>query len=274
MKYSCHYSNKNSSILEFEEVIINYDFENIEIIQYLEEHKQQRTILLIRDIQSFIDKQFYTLLNAIKLKGINYNFAVLFYDIGRFEPINSNLIEAARNLEVDYFFGKVASTFDQLNYLISLGVSDVYITEELGFYCKEVADICHQANISVRAFPNVGQSSAPNTPALKKFFIRPEDVHSYEKYIDVLEFWGPDSRSGIYLKIYQRGVWFGNLDQLILDLGEEIDSKRILPIFGQQRANCHRKCAQGKKCTICNQIVKLSHSFEDKGIIINYPRNN
>jgi tetratricopeptide (TPR) repeat protein len=82
-------------------------------------------------------------------------------------------------LKLPWFSGLFAHTWDQLHYLISLGVSDIYVVEDLCFELPAVAKECHKHNIRVRVIPNVAQSSINASAPLKKFFIRPEDIDIY-----------------------------------------------------------------------------------------------
>jgi len=45
----------------------------------------------------------------------------------------------------------------------------------------------HDNNIKVRVFPNICQSSFKETPSIKTFFIRPEDIKYYSTFVDVFE---------------------------------------------------------------------------------------
>lgn len=81
-------------------------------------------------------------------------------------------------------------------------VTDVFITEQLGFEVDKVAEIVHSKDVQVRAFPNVAQVQYENLDDIYKFWIRPEDVELYEDYIDVLEFFGEPEKQKIYYDIY------------------------------------------------------------------------
>ena len=63
----------------------------------------------------------------------------------------------------------------------------MYICEELGFSLDKISDILHSNNIKVRVIPNICQSSFSETNSLLTFFIRPEDIKYYIKYVDVFE---------------------------------------------------------------------------------------
>jgi hypothetical protein len=173
-----------------------------------------------------------------------------------------------------YFFGFLITTFDQLNYIIDLGAKAVYLTEDICFELSSAKCLCEKHKVQIRAFPNVAQSSLKSAPALTKFFIRPEDVKYYEDVIDIFEFWGPLDRQFVLYKIYNKGLWFGDLKELILGLDIDFDSRRILPNFAELRKDCGRKCMKGKSCRICNSIFNISKLLEERHFIIRQNKNN
>ena len=104
---------------------------------------------------------------------------------------------------------------------------------------------------------------------MKKFFIRPEDLKEYEKYIDIIEFYNVDKQIDIYYDIYEnKKQWFGKLNEIILDFNSEIDNKYIIPRFAEMRIRCSKKCFKGKHCRRCNVIENLSNSLEKSKLIV------
>lgn len=267
MKYCCQYSNKIQLSI-FDEISIIYNRQDEQLIAFLQEHKNQRIILIIKDIEDFLQAQEWKKLDAIKEKYQDFNFTVCFGALQSFSEASDALHQCISNLSLPFFTGYIATNFDQLHYLLNLGVSDVYIAEDICFNLQKVKQVCSTFNIQTRAFPNVAQSGVKATPPLKKFFIRPEDVEEYSDVIDVLEFWGPTGRQEILHKIYTKGVWFGDLEPLILDFNLSFDSRRIVPGFAQARKVCDRKCMKGHSCTICDSVYNISKQLEEKNLII------
>lgn len=267
MNYCGQYSN-NINMTAFQEISIIYERQDAELIHFLQEHSQQRVILIIKDIDDFRQAEEWIKLNAIHDKFPEWNLAVCFNEVGSFREVSETLQLCMNNLKIPFFTGYLATNFDQLNYLCSLGVSDIYIGEDICFDLQRVKLICNKHNVKVRTFPNVGQCSVKAGPALKKFFIRPEDVEEYSDVIDVLEFWGPLNRQETLLKIYNKGVWYGDLKDLLLDFNLSFDSRRIIPGFARIRKSCGRKCMKGEFCTICDKIYNISEKLADNNIII------
>ena len=267
MQYAVNYC-KGAKMEPFAEIIINYNRQDMELLTFLENHPNQRIILSIKqnDIISFHEAQGWRQLNVIYDK---YPFiAVRFEDLGAFHQLTSIEEECIKELTVPYFFGAIVTTFDQLQYFLTQGVCAIYVAEDICFSLTWVKQLCKEKNVQVRAFPNIAQANVRAVPALKKFFIRPEDVNIYEDVIDILEFWGPIERQEVLYRFYSKGRWFGNLRDLILDLDIEFDSRRILPEFAQMRKICNRKCMRGEPCEVCERILSISKKLENHHLII------
>jgi ribosomal protein L44E len=124
----------------------------------------------------------------------------------------------------------------------------------------------------IRCFCNICQSTWADTPSLKTFFIRPEDIPFYSNYVDTFLF-AVDERDHVRIntlyKIYaKQQKWFGQLKELILRYTGEEDSRFILPIFAEKRSKCGKKCILDNPCQICDRIVTLGDSIRAKNLII------
>lgn len=273
MKYCLRYYRESKSIKRYDEISIIYENQTIlDLEDFIKKYEGQRIIINIT-LNNFIEKRLWMDIDALYSKYPNIAVCFIIYN-------NHLLTEeekgAIANLSAPYFFSTSIATWDQLHYYLNLGASDVYVTEDLGFDIEAVARIVHEHNVIVRVYPNVAQSSVKETPGLRKFFIRPEDVELYAPYIDVFEFWGEISRQDILFHIYSNlKKWFGNLNELILDLNYDIDSRSIFPIFAQFRLNCRKDCLRGaKKCHICNAIDNLSKTLSENNYIFTTKKND
>jgi hypothetical protein len=79
----------------------------------------------------------------------------------------------------------------------------MYICEELGFSLDKISKILHDNNVRVRVFPNICQSSFPETPSIKTFFIRPDDITVYATFVDVFELISDKERQRVLYKVYK-----------------------------------------------------------------------
>lgn len=274
MKYCCKYSN-NIKVDTFQEISIQYNRQDRELIEFLKAHKDVKINLIITDIQDFYKAKGWQLLNAIKCEHPDYNFSVCFGESSRFNSVSEEMRACMDNLEnIPYFTGYAITNFEQLNYILKFGISEVYLAEEICFDLRRAKSICKQHRVSIRAYANIAQSNVHDSAAMMKFFIRPEDVTALEQYIDVLEFWGSIDRQEVLLRIYSRGVWFGDLQDLILDFNFSLDSRRVAPDFAYFRANCERKCLRGDKCDFCTRILSIAQKLEQQNLFIREKRAN
>ena len=269
MNYCLRYTNSSKTMIkEAEEISIIYDKNDTALPAFIEKHADKRINLIIEHPEESLDDFEIKKLNAIAEKYSDTAIHICLYELRKCAPVADELFALMGNSTLPWFTGNMITTWDALHYFISLGVSDVYIAEVLGFEITLVADVCHKANVKVRAIPNVAQSSINQTPDLKKFFIRPEDMELYSKYIDTVEFWGELRQQDVFYKIYKGGKWYGNLKEIIFSFNEDLDSHRVLPVFGKARLGCDKRCLKGFNCSICESIKSIQEQMKEQNLII------
>ena len=140
----------------------------------------------------------------------------------------------------------------------------MYIAEAMGFELAAIAEIVKPYGAKIRVYPNVAQASRRETKGLMKFWIRPEDIEIYEKYIDVCEFFYDEyEKQEIYYKIYKDDKkWLGDLSELIIGLESGFDSTCIVPRFAHKRTKCGRACMKGDKCKMCHRVIELAKTLK------------
>lgn len=184
----------------------------------------------------------------------NYkNFKVAFY------YHNESALELVQHYNLPFFFLDSVTNIDTLYGLMAYKPTDMYICEDLGFNLEKISDILHSNNIRVRVYPNICQSSFPTTPSLQTFFIRPEDIPFYEKYVDVFELIADEERQFVIYKAYFENTWFGKIKELIPTFKDELDSRYLVSFFGMFRVNCGKRCLyKPGSCNICGELTKNS----------------
>lgn len=250
MKYAIRFYNGCRVLNRASEIILRYDEIHHKLVSYVDEYTQgQRIVLDITgyDSETILEDN----LNIWKqTKEKHRKLAV------KLNESQIYLMEDLHKAEIDYFLDTKVDTLDKLYALSILGVSDVYICNELGFNLKDISKYCRNRNINIRVYPNIAQSSCEQFEIdnFKKFFIRPEDVYLYENYIDIFEFYTDrlDKQSVLY-DIYKDEKWLGDLSQLILGLQENIVNTAILPDFAEARIGCRKRCVL-EQCGICDRI--------------------
>ncbi len=271
MKYCVYYKPGFRYAKEVDELIITYNRRDTSLQDFLREHPDQRILIYVADPQDFWDNKCQNYFFAMQKQGNFPKFALVFpkYDGG----ITKKIIEAliTDEVKIPYFFELPATSWDTLQGYLDLGVSDVYIAEELGFSMAAVSRVCKERGCQVRCYPNVAQSSWTGTPAMKKFFIRPEDVKRYEEYVDVLEIWGRSESLETMYRIYAKDQrWAGPLKELITSFDPSIDVNNacIDHWFAMRRMSCDKRCNKGYYCDTCNAIVKLANVLEQYNVIV------
>ena len=259
MKYCLNYNKDtehSKSIQNVDEWTIVYNSKDNTLLDFLNLHKDKRINIYIKEEN--IDFKFLTELCEkfknvyIKLKG-DYYFNIVKENKPNFR----------------FFFDTHINDWDVLTGILKLKATDVYIVENLAFEIDKVHDITKGFNTQVRVYPNIAQSKWSDSPAIKKFFIRPEDLDLYKEYVDVIEFYDVDKKIDIYYNVYkQKQKWFGRLDEIILDFNSDIDNKYIIPRFAEMRIKCGKNCLKGGNCRRCEIIEELSNNLEESKLIV------
>ena len=217
----------------------------------------------------------------------NYNTCIEYQGKQHYESIEyfggeENLLytinDEMRKSGIPYFYNTLATDLDTFTGLINSGASDVYIGGNLGFEIKDISRIAHQRGIKIRVYPNKCQTNWVGTPDIKTFFIRPEDVPSYEPYIDVMEIWAETlaekQNIDIYYKIYAMDKeWYGDLKEFLIGWNSNLDNRFIIPQFAEARLNCKKRCLKGHPCHVCERIIDISKKLKEGKVIVRYNKD-
>lgn len=264
MKYCINYHRNFKNADKADEFTITYNKKNDVLIDFLENFKDKRVNLTIDE------RLNYGELKLLKTISDTYSNLVL-----RFENYDSDAIEDIVDCGVPFFFGNRVNNWDEFLGLVELAVTDIYIVEELCFELDKVSAIAHNEDIKIRIYPNVAQSAWKDTPAVKKFWVRPEDISLYEEYVDVCEFFGAEQQTSVLLKIYKDDKkWFGALNEIIIGLKEEFDSRFIIPKFAERRIKCGKNCMKGGNCRMCERVLSLSKTLKAADLIVAYDKED
>ena len=179
---------------------------------------------------------------------------------------------------IPFFYNEYPTTIEEVYAQAEEKVSDIYITESLGFRLKDLQNITNKYGIKIRVIPNIAQCApAARTyiNSMQKFWIRPEDTEIYEGYVDVFELTGgqDNSRLSVVYEIYKQQQWLGSLNDLILDFGDAIvvPNTGMNPHFASMRLNCGKACLYSS-CNVCPQMGTLAQSFNEVGLEVIKPR--
>ena len=262
MKYCISYHKDFRHLDKVDEVIIKFQNQTQkQLIDFLETMRADvRVIVKLEENTLNIDKATEIFANA---KVIHPNFSVAL------SGPDAAFTERLKEKEIPFFYSTFVDKWDVLMSFLSVGVSDVYIVNELGFDLKDVSKVCKEHGVQVRVFPNVAQLSSQvgKMNKLKSFFIRPDDIEHYEPYVDVCEFFGPLDRQSVLYEIYLGEKWMGDLEELIIGLNMSIQNNTLVPAFGIERISCKKDCYKGK-CIICDKCLSVANSLKEANVVI------
>lgn len=266
MKYCAYFSQKSSILDKVDEINVDYDPRELTFVTFLQEHENQRVNICFFDPTLLEDG--ISRIIAIHEKYPQLNLAIKF---SRYDKELDKYIDICKENNIPFYFSDFITSWDSLHGYVNLGVSDVFIVEELGFELDAVYEITSRANVRIRVFPNVAQSSWKTSPEIKRFFIRPEDTPIYEQYVDVFEFFGDTNRINIMYDVYAVDKeWFGTLDELIIGIHSKIDNRTLTGVFPVRRIKCGKRCMKGKGCNICEIAADLASTLHENGFIIEH----
>lgn len=250
MKYSVPYYKNFRHFDTVDEIILQYSKHNNNITEFVKKHykDEQKIVVDITRILEEIEQTIPVLQNLIKV----HSNTVIKTSIIDYEILKEN--------NIPYFFVEFCENLDEVYAHIHAGASEVYVVSGLGFQITEVAEYCHNNNVLIRVIPNMAQHSygmGDLVPSITKFFIRPEDIHYYEPYVDICELMIAGDRLSVLYEIYKNEEWLGDLNLIIAGVDEGIPNKGILTDFGNARLQCRHKCML-RKCHLCEQCEHLT----------------
>lgn len=265
MNYCVRFSRKFEYTDEIAEFKIIYKPRDKKLLEFLDYFNDKRFIISI----TVDDMPELVLSNLWKDYAERKNFTFLLPEINDDNrKIISLFIKELKSNNIPFYFEDKVYSIDKVWELIDLGVSDIYISGELGFELAEISDRIHEAGVKIRVFPDVAQSVRAGGDSVTKFFIRPEDVDNYEDFVDVMEFTLNDKeRDNILYKIYAiNKKWTHEIKDIILNFDDEISNLSFPSSFGEVRTHCRKRCLKNGNCQICFRAKELSNYLNSKEI--------
>ncbi len=187
---------------------------------------------------------------------------------------NAQLEQELNNKQLPHYYNEFVNNWDRFEGFLNLNVTDIFVAENLLFNLKVISKKAKEKGKALRSFCNICQSAWQDTPSLKTFFVRPEDISLYENSIDTFEFFmGNSSNLSIntLYKIYTKDKkWFGYINEIILNYNGTEHNNQIIPLFGFKRLNCGKRCFQDVQptCHICDKIMQLNKTLYNKDILL------
>ena len=174
-----------------------------------------------------------------------------------------------RNLKFFFNAASAPSSISLLEEQIILGVTDIYVCDDLCYDLENVKKICERSNVQTRLVLNEIPSKRfdkginPKAP-----IFTPECFDELSKYIDVGEFnvnsW---AKIGTLYRIwFERQTWKEDLRFIYNDLELYIPNESLIPNFIESKMNCGYRCGRGSSCKKCEQFVEIARDLKSKNI--------
>lgn len=163
------------------------------------------------------------------------------------------------NRGIPAYFDFPVTDWEIFSYLSALDVTDILIDGPLGFQMEQLNK--RKGNVKIRVRPHASVSASFSVDDnVNSFFIRPEDIPSYEPFVDILEITGGNKeQEETIFNIYKRKSFAGDLSVLVKQLHTNIPNPYVLPDFAQQRLNCGQRCMRNpSRCAICKNLIEAT----------------
>jgi hypothetical protein len=272
-----YYNHPDMDLQDCDQIKIDYRPQDNSLREFVNRHENQHIYITVAEDTSLSQ------LNLLREGGnkiIQYSNWTLQIPLnyiinsttGKIDLIKFNAVKDCCN---SYMFTDLIGNWEVLQFVLTLRPTEVYITNILGFCLPGVSAVCAKAGARIRVYANVAQSAWEDSPSIKKFFIRPEDIWYYKNYINGgFEFKTLDSASQqVIYKAYKDEKWYGDLSEIIIGLDESLDSRRLPPSFGALRAECNKRCITGSSCSACRSMQSFSKILEKTNAQILPPNN-
>lgn len=234
------------------------NFDNL--MEFLSDHQNERFNIRVDTSEyPFNDYSKFKILNAIHPQV----YIVI--------PMNLQYCEILQENNIKFYFDAdfPISNFRTLEYICSLGVSDVYIQDDLCYNLESVKKTTKHFDVQVRMILNQIPSQLPNKgeDVFSPWFI-PETVDELAKYIDIAEFVGISwmKLETLYKIWFKQKQWRENLRVINPQLKIDIWNQCMIPDFTIVKMNCGYKCSKGSVCKKCAQFVEMAQDLYNKRI--------
>lgn len=238
-----------------------------ELIEFLSLHPTERFNISIDTSEYSFD------FNKLKvLNNINHNIYI------KLTSDNLNQHKVLKNLNIKFFFDYhfPISNYHMLESVAKLGVTDIYIIDDLCYDLENVRKACDKLNISLRWVLDIipsgdaEQKSDPRAP-----WVIPENIDELAKYVDTFEFSENESWAKLdtlYKIWFKDKRWRENLRFLYPQLDIDIWNQSLLPNLIKYKLNCRYKCAYGSNCNKCQQNIEIAANLHSKDFAYNVPK--
>ena len=252
------------------EINIHYKPKVKELDDFISKYSQKRINLIFQEGE-FDKERDLPLIEAFREKYPQCELVMRL-------PVYSRQIQSLlAQKQLPHYYYILANRWGIFNGLLNTSVTDIYISEDLCFSLDIIQQKVKDKNKKIRTFCNVCQATWPEEESLRTFFIRPEDVFLYNKYIDVVEFFEAEKDKNALntlYNLYNKGErWAGPLKEIIKGFKGDTDSYYLFSRFGEKRLDCGKRC-NISNCSFCVQVASLASTLKQNQIGIFYKNKN
>ena len=234
------------------------NFDNL--MEFLSTHLEDRLNIIIDTSEYSFDYAKLKILNAIHH---NLYFIV---------PPKEEICSILKNNNIKFYFDSsaAATNFRSLEQLAKIGVSCVYIADDLCYNLKQVRAACDKYKLELRWVLDAIPSFFSNkTTDVRAPIMLPECIDELKKYVDVFEF--AENKSWARLNVlyktwFIKKRWRENLRAIYPELEIDIWNQCMIPEFNIYKMNCGYKCGYGSVCKKCNQFKEMADNLYKKDI--------
>lgn len=165
-----------------------------------------------------------------------------------------------------------AYNYTTLKSYLSLGVSDVYIADDLCYSLDNVKKICANNDVQIRLILNrIPSTSFTKGISYETPIYRPQDIDRLTPYYDVFELdcgrpydW---ARADVLYRVwFQEKHWNGEISEINPDLCIPFHDNSIIPDFTEYKLNCGFRCGSRPNpiCQKCEQFIHIGELLKKK----------
>lgn len=247
-------------------------------------NKDSKLEKLIAFIQEYPDKR----INVSFSEGVQVSILAAVTKVSdkvyaRLQPSDLIKVDELREKECKFFFDAPfsANSFTQLEGFVNIGVSDLYISDDLCYNMKDVRGYCQEKNIGLRLVLNkIPATSVDAGFNLASPIYRPQDLDLLSQYYDMFEFacgepYDWTTFDVLYRVWFENQSWHGPLHEINKDIHFIFPNDSVVPDFTSYKMNCGRRCAQraNQPCRKCHQFLELGWSLRDNNIRFKKEKN-
>lgn len=192
------------------------------------------------------------------------------------EASDAHKMPSLRESGVRYYMdaNNPCCSFTELNAMCELGVSDVYVADDLCYSLRYVRDILDEYDVRLRWVLNKIPLTYVVPAQANVPFFRPQDMGWANLYVDTYELdcgsWDAydwKRAQVLYDTWFVKHKWQGDIGEIVEGMPVELFNPSLPREYCVDRLNCHLRCVKGGRCKKCFQYAELADKLSDMGVM-------